>query len=281
MTYNLNNKNNGYVITTAATIFTLAIMTAAASSMMATAPAASATATTNTSPFSGLEFSPQPVWEEVTTDTGVTPINETHIIATFIGNGTLNLPNSSEEAINITSTGSVIASIMDGTAVGEEVISTVDGTESATQKFLGIARFNMEDGTGRAIVIALVHTNSTTGRLAPLDGMILVGTHEQDLNTPTATFRYWEWQSGIPLPTGITTATTPEELPPQMDDTTTTTNVTTTTADTDAATTTAPDEEEGEGNEEGEGEGNEEGEDPNEFEDCVVPPGRDPGDVGC
>jgi hypothetical protein len=35
-----------------------------------------------------------------------------------------------------------------------------------------------------------------------------------------------------------------------------------------------------EGNEE-EGEGNEEGEDPNEFEDCVVPPGRDPGDVGC
>ena len=25
-----------------------------------------------------------------------------------------------------------------------------------------------------------------------------------------------------------------------------------------------------------EGEGNEEGEDPNEFEDCVVPPGRNP-----
>ena len=30
-----------------------------------------------------------------------------------------------------------------------------------------------------------------------------------------------------------------------------------------------------------EGEGNEEGEDPNEFEDCIVPPGMDPGDVGC
>lgn len=78
----------------------------------------------------------------------------------------------------------------------------MDRTENATQKFFGIARFNMEEGTGRAIVIALVHTNST-GRLAPLDGMILVGTHEQDLNIPTATdtiFRYWEWESGIPLP---------------------------------------------------------------------------------
>jgi hypothetical protein len=35
----------------------------------------------------------------------------------------------------------------------------------------------------------------------------------------------------------------------------------------------------GEGSE-GEGGGGEEG-DPNEFDDCVVPPGRDPGDVGC
>jgi hypothetical protein len=88
--------------------------------------------------------------------------------------------------------------------VGEEVIRTVDGTESATQEFFGLARINTEEGTGRAIVIALVHTNST-GRLAPLDGMILVGTHEQELNTPTAIFRYWEWESGIPLPTNTTT----------------------------------------------------------------------------
>ena len=144
-------------------------------------------------------MSPQPVWEEVVTTTSMTPINETHIIGTFSGNGTLNLPNG-KEAINITSTGSVIASIMDGTAVGEEVISTVDGTESATQKFFGIPRFNREDDTARAIVIALVHTNST-GRLSPFNGMVIVGTHEGDPNT-TATFRYWEWQSGISLPAG-------------------------------------------------------------------------------
>jgi hypothetical protein len=211
----LNKDNNNRYLIPAASLFTFAIMVTA-SNMATTIPTATTTATTtnntaamtnNTTTLpssSGLKFSPQPVWQEQITDTGKTPINETHIIGTFTGNGTLNLPNNAVEAINITSNGSVMGSIIDAIGVGEEVIRTVDGTESATQKFFGIARFNMEDGTGRAIVIALVHTNST-GRLAPLDGMILVGTHEQELNTPTAIFRYWEWESGIPLPTNITT----------------------------------------------------------------------------
>jgi hypothetical protein len=212
----LNKDNNRYLIT-AACLFTFAIMVTA-SNTVTTIPTAATTATTtsnttamindtstlSSSSSSGLKLSPQPVWEEVTTDTGMTPINETHIISTFSGNGTLNLPNGTE-AINTTSTGSVIASIIDGTAVGEEVISTVDGTENATQKFFGIARFNMEDDIARAIVIALVHTNSTTGRLAPLNGMIIVGTHEDHPNTPMTTFRFWEWQSGIPSPTKATT----------------------------------------------------------------------------
>jgi hypothetical protein len=207
----LNKENNNRYLVTSAALFTFAIMVTA-SNIATPIPTAATTTSNNTSmtndtttlsssSSSGLKFSPQPVWEEQVTDTSETPINETHIIGTFTGNGTLNLPNSAEGAINITSHGSVIGSIIDNIGVGEEVISTTDGTESATQKFFGIARFNMEDGIGRAIVIALVHTNST-GRLAPLDGMILVGTHEQELNTPTAIFRYWEWQSGIPLPTG-------------------------------------------------------------------------------
>jgi hypothetical protein len=209
----LSEENNSRHLTTAA-LFIFAII-ATASNMAPTIPTAAtiATATSNStamtnttilssSSASELKFSPQPVWEEQITDTSETPINETHIVGTFTGNGTLNLPNSAEEAINITSYGSVIGSNIDAIGVGKEVIRTVDGTESATQKFFGIARFNMEDGPGRAIVIALVNTNST-GRLAPLDGIILVGTHEQELNSPTAIFRYWEWESGIPLPTDI------------------------------------------------------------------------------
>lgn len=258
-----NKKNNNRYLITAA-LFTFAIMVTASgmTTPIQTAATTAATTTSNTTAMTnntttlssssslGLEFSPQPVWEEQTKDTSETPINETHIIGTFSGNGTLKLPNSAEEDINITSNGRVIASIVDGTAVGEEVISTVDGTESATQKFFGIARFNIEDGTGRAIVIALVHTNST-GRLAPLDGMILIGTHEQELNTPTAIFRYWEWESGIPLSTGTPTAATTilEELRPKMDYTTTTTTTTnaTTAADDINVTAVAPTQPEEEG----------------------------------
>jgi hypothetical protein len=209
----LNEENNKRCLISAAALFTFVIMVTGSYLATTIIPISATTATTtsnttaitnstatlSSSSFSGLKLSPQPIWEEQITDTGETSINETHFIGTFTGNGTLNLPNS-QEAINITSYGSVIGSTIDAIGVGEEVINTIDGTESATQKLFGIARFNMEDGTGKAIVIALVSTNST-GSLAPLDGMILIGTHEQKLNTPTAIFRYWEWESGIPLPT--------------------------------------------------------------------------------
>ena len=38
-------------------------------------------------------------------------------------------------------------------------------------------RFNMKNGVGRAIVIVYIHTDST-GRLAPLEGMIPTGIDE-------------------------------------------------------------------------------------------------------
>jgi hypothetical protein len=134
------------------------------------------------------------------------------------------LPNGT---INITSTGSVIAS-MDGTAVGEEVLTTEDGTESATATFYAIGRFNMEDGSGRSIIIALIHTNST-GQLAPINGAIVAGEIEF-LPDQTSLVTLWEWQSGIPLPTSTTESM---EEPPIMNTTTMiTTNATTTTTTT-------------------------------------------------
>jgi hypothetical protein len=81
-----------------------------------------------------------------------------------------------------------------------------------------IVRFNFENGEGRDIAIGYVHTDST-GMLAPLDGMILVGQVEFPPDESTL-ITLWEWQSGIPLPT--TTATAPEE--PALTNTTTTTN---------------------------------------------------------
>jgi hypothetical protein len=238
----LNKKNNSYTIA-AATTFTLAIMTAA--SIMATTPAAATTSTTavTTTPASssGLELSPEPVLRERQITISQTPINQTHILFTDSGNGTITLPNTTE-AINFTGTDSVVVSTIDGTAAGKEVFTTVDGSEVVNGTVFAMARFNMEEGTGRAIVTLLLQTNST-GRLAPVDGMILAG-HIEFHPDGSAESTMWEWQSGIPLPPQPTTA----EEPPLMDDTTTTTtatNATTDGADTDAATTAAPEEEVG------------------------------------
>jgi hypothetical protein len=239
MKHNLNKKNsNRYTITTAlATIFTLTIMI---TSIMATAPAAATTTTTTTTTTSPpeeagmIELSQEPVYQERQGTVSETPINQTHIQLALSGSGTITLPNTTE-TISTTSTGSLIASL-DGTAAGKEVITTEDGSESATATIYAIARFGMEEGRG--IIIALVNTDSTTGRLAPLDGMILAGQIEFPPEEETALVTLWEWQSGIPLPT----ATTPEELPPPlMNDTTTAmTNATSTASDTNAATTEAP-----------------------------------------
>jgi hypothetical protein len=220
-----NKKRNNSKVTAsasasaAAAIFTLAIM--AASSLVAPAVA---TTTAPPASSSTIELSPEPVYRERQINISETPINQTHIQLTISGNGTVALPNGTE-AINTTSSGSIIVS-MAGAAAGKEVITTLDRSESATATIYAIARFGQENEIGRGIVTALVDTNST-GRLAPLDGMILAGHVEFPLDETAAFFTLWEWQSGIPLPTSTSTAM---EAPPQMNTTTTmTTNATTTT----------------------------------------------------
>jgi hypothetical protein len=245
---NLNKKNNNrYVITTTTTIFTLAIMTTTMSSMMTSVPVAQATTTATTTTTSPpeepgiIQLSPEPVYREVHTPISRTPINETHFQVPISGNGTITLPNTTG-TISVTSTGSYLSSL-DGTALGKEVITTEDGSESATAKIYGIAQLEER----RGIIIAVFDTNSTTGRLAPLDGMILAGQIEYPPEETVTLITLWEWQGGVPLPTGTTP---PEESPPLMDETTTatTTNATTTADDINGATTAPP--EQGEGEEE-------------------------------
>ena len=106
------------------------------------------------------------------------------------------MPNSSE-TIRTISTGSGIVSIF-STFAGKEILTTEDGSENATAISYEIARSNKEEGIGKGIAIAIIPTNST-GKLAPLNGMIVVGQEEiQPDGRPMIT--YWEWQSGIPLP---------------------------------------------------------------------------------
>jgi hypothetical protein len=203
--------NNSYLITAAAAIFTLAMAVSSMAAPAATTGTGSNTTTTaaaTTPSFSDIKLSPQPVYREHVRDVSETLINQTHAQLVVEGNGTLTLPNGSE-TIKTTSTGSGIVSIF-STFAGKEVISTEDGTESAIATSYEIARSNKEEGIGKGIAIAIIHTNST-GRLAPLDGMILVGQEEFQPDG-RALLTYWEWQSGIPLLTTISTTTNIEDL---------------------------------------------------------------------
>lgn len=168
------------------------------------AATATTTATSNTTSASGIELSAEPIYQEEQITISETPINETHIQADVYGNGTINLPNSTETINNINN-GSYIISTKDGSIFGKEVWSTEDETENVTTTFYAITHFGMEEGTNKAIVIAVTHTNST-GKLAPLNGMILAG--QVDFHPDRSRLvTLWEWENGIPLSTGNTTAT--------------------------------------------------------------------------
>jgi hypothetical protein len=241
-----NKKNNSYVIaasSVAAALFTFAIMATAASNMATTTPAAATTTaaatpnnTTTTTP-SGIELSPQPVYQRTPSTSGVTPINQTHIGSTFSANGTLTLPNTTE-TINTTSNGSSITSLTTQSAIGTETIMTEDG-ETITATFHEILEFPPGAGGANGIAIAVLHTNSTD-RLAPLNGTLVVGTdYLYPISEGFST--YWEW---IPTPPPSLAPTTMEESPPSLMNTTTTTTNATITADDSNATAAAPPEEE-------------------------------------
>ena len=95
-----------------------------------------------------------------------------------------------------------------------------------------IVRYDPATFEGKGLVIAVFDRNAT-GSLAPFNGMMVVGTHEEDPSTQAATIKLWEWQGGIPLPPVTTTM---EENPPSPMETTTTT--TDAISDTNATSTT-------------------------------------------
>jgi hypothetical protein len=224
----LNNKKNNkhYIIIAAPTIFTLAIIMVASSmdSPIAATTSNATNATTTTIPSasspSAIKLSPQPVLREQATTLSMTPINQTHMNATFSGDGTLILPNTTETII-FTTNGSALISLTTQSAQAKETIITEDG-ETATATFYEIQQFNPATaGEGKGITIAVIHTDSN-GTLAPLNGMILAGIDDVQSNGESRV-TLWEWESGIsnsglapPTQEGSLTNTTTSELPPPM-----------------------------------------------------------------
>ena len=145
------------------------------------------TATTNTtatpssssSSSSGMELSPQPIWDEVATTSGMTPINHTHSIVTFIGNGTLTVPDTGQ-TINMTNNGTAFISPVIGfngtvSAYGKEnVFSSEDGDTTAIT-FHEIVHYNPTTFKGKGFVKAVFDANATSS-LAPFNGMLVTGS---------------------------------------------------------------------------------------------------------
>ena len=208
-------------LATVATTFTLSIIVASTTTIVSASTTSNTTTTTTTTTTSALELSPQPIWDEQATTTGRTPINGTHSIVSFIGNGTMTVPDTGE-TINMTNNGTGLVSPVPGytdtvSAYGREHVFSEDSDTSAIT-FYEIIRYDPTTLQGKGIVIAVFDSNAT-GSLAPFNGMMVVGTHKEDPNTP-ATIILWEWEAGIALPP-LSTATT-EEIPPSIMNSTTT-----------------------------------------------------------
>jgi hypothetical protein len=160
----------------------------------ASTPSSTTATTTTTNTSSGIQLSPQPVMQEQTTTTGTTPINQTHMSATFSGNGTLTLPDTTE-TINFTTNGTAVIALETHSVQAEETLTSEQG-ETATATFYEIAKFDpAAPGEGKGLTMALIETDST-GTLAPLNGTILAGISDMQPNGETSV-TFWEWESGI------------------------------------------------------------------------------------
>jgi hypothetical protein len=215
MTHLNNKNNNNHLIATATTISVLAIVIILVSTSIVTPAAASPTTTTagnttttSSEPSSGIKLSSQPIYQESTPPGRVTPINQTHISATHIGNGTLTLP-SSNQTISTISNGTAIASLATPSAIAKTTIRAPNG-ETATITIYEIIQFSNPAeaplGGGKGIKIVIFHTNST-GMLAPLNDVIAAGINTIQPNGESE-LTAWRWESGIPLMTNMTTTST-------------------------------------------------------------------------
>jgi len=142
-----------------------------------------------------LDYSPRPIVDEVVINTGETPINETHTIVTFVGNGTMTVPDTGK-TFNQTNHGYTIISPLTGSpgsfsSYGRETVLSEDDGNTTSFTFYEIIQSDTANALGKGIMIA-VYDENATGLFAPFNGMIAIGTHKEPLN-PEAFLTLWEW----------------------------------------------------------------------------------------
>jgi hypothetical protein len=187
-------ENDFVFIGSTTTQMTSAYAQEATNTTAAASTPSSTTATTTNNTSSGIQLSAQPVLQEQTTTLSQTPINQTHISATFTGNGTLTIPNT-VDTVNFTANGSAIISLVTHSTQAKETLITEED-ETATATFYEILKISpAAAGDGRGLAMAIIQTDST-GTLAPLNDTILAGISDLQSNVDN-TVTLWEWESGI------------------------------------------------------------------------------------
>ncbi len=179
------------VVVAAMPLTAVEAQTARASTTTTTIIGNSTTDTTS----SGIELSQQPILKERVRTVSETPINYEYMSITYTGNGTLTLPNDHIDTVtNFSSNGNALISFVTQSVQGTETIRTEDD-ETAIATFYEIVKFNPATLDANGIITAEVHTNPA-GTLAPLNGMILIGTDDIQSNGES-NVTFWEWKSRI------------------------------------------------------------------------------------
>lgn len=152
--------------------------------------------TTTTRPSSPvIHLSAQPIWQESTGNTGVTPFDQTHSIVTFFGNGTFTVPDTGE-TINATNNGTAFMSSVTGSSYGRESFFSEEDNDSTAITFYEIMKSDPATSQTKGITIA-VFDNNATGSLRPFNDMIVVGLHDEQPNAEAGTRTLWMWESEI------------------------------------------------------------------------------------
>jgi hypothetical protein len=140
-----------------------------------------------TSNNNAISLAEKPFLVEYGRTVAATPINQTHMQISLVGNGTITLPNSTE-SITTKDTGDAIARLTPtGNIVNGQIhIGTEDESENATVFFAEIGK------NGKGVGVAYFITNST-GKLAFLNNMVAVIQDEIQPNGDTL-ITAWEWR---------------------------------------------------------------------------------------
>jgi hypothetical protein len=221
-------------LVTAAIIFTASIIFTSATIPVLASTTGNTTITSATSPGLELKFSIQPIWDEHVRTTNIVRINQTHSIAEFEGNGTMTVPDTGQ-TIKMTNNGAAIGSLVPGandtiSSYGREHVFSVDDEDTSAITFFELVKYNPTTFEGEGLAMAVFDRNAT-GSLAPFNGMMVVGTHDEDPTTRTVTIRLWEWEPRIPLASAVSTIIEESRSSPMN---IITTNTTSTASDTDS-----------------------------------------------